>query len=366
LITLRNSFKSVAHDKFNTVRTVLKCMRGPAKGGSFVSDRDKEPLVKGPFITLTADIEKALLSMSNSRKEKERTMGLIPKTGVYTTKPVIERLKAASTLTEDLAGGRIFVIGSILGRHDLLELMLETIEDVGPLAKNDKIVFLGNFIGCGDDANNRSVIHTLFHYEQERQQQCFILRGKNEEAFIMSDQNLFTSNFGKHLVEDYMERHTYSHSKMTSSKMDVKEFLIARDWLSLLPYYMETKRYYLMHGGVDATKPWEEQILKGLLYRGMLFEKQEPDYKKVVVHAQPVFEQGPKVLAKKNRISLPPSSKNSLCCAVLRDYEEKNLKEGLDPNLIEVLKVELNEGKKVTEIATVDVDQLPEETGVDE
>lgn len=284
---------------------------------------------------------------------------LIPKTGAFKDKSVIDRLKAASTLTEDPNGPRIFAVGPILGRKDLLDLMIETIENVGPLARNDKIVFLGNFIGSGPEADNRGVIHTLFHYEQERKEQCYIVRGKNEEAFVMSDKNLFSNPLGKNLIEAYTDARRYQHSHVEYRDMDVKEFLIARDWLDLLPYYLETKRYYLMHGGVDPDKKWEEQILKGLLYRGLMFSQKEPEYKKVVVHTQYELS-NLKVDVKDNRVAIPSSTKNELYCAVLRDFIDPNLKAVSNKNVVEILKVETTK-----EVETVDVDQLPVES-VDE
>lgn len=74
---------------------------------------------------------------------------------------------------------RLFAIGDIHGRQDLLQCLLENIQPT----KDDTLVFLGDFIDRG--ADSKGVIDTIRYY-QENICQVIVIMGNHEEMMIES------------------------------------------------------------------------------------------------------------------------------------------------------------------------------------
>jgi serine/threonine protein phosphatase 1 len=80
---------------------------------------------------------------------------------------------------------RIYAIGDIHGRHDLLISMLETILDDAETLENDReceIVLLGDYIDRGD--NSRAVLETLSKLQQRSATGVKFLKGNHEAALL--------------------------------------------------------------------------------------------------------------------------------------------------------------------------------------
>ena len=79
-------------------------------------------------------------------------------------------------------GVRVYAIGDIHGRDDLLEDLLDRIE-AEPSTKNEKtiLVFLGDLIDRGPAS--RAVVERLAAYRREKTR-CVFLMGNHEEAFL--------------------------------------------------------------------------------------------------------------------------------------------------------------------------------------
>ena len=216
-----------------------------------------------------------------------------------------------SFLKEDASKDWIFTVGNIKGNHTLLEKMIDKIEDTG-LAKNDKVVFLGDFIGqCGD---NRAVISMLREYKKLRPLQVNIILGDDEQRLIQARGSFFTTPVGRQVTWSYRQSCMPLISTRYGS-LDVMALKEDRHWLNSLPYYLKTKKYFFVHAGVNPNTPTlERQNVGSFPFIDEPFYASDVVYDKTIVYSSLDM----KPFIKANRISVGRGN-NELSCLILND-----------------------------------------------
>jgi serine/threonine protein phosphatase 1 len=221
------------------------------------------------------------------------------------------------TLVPDPNETRIYTIGAINGRDDLLVKMIAEIEQCNLLASNDKIVFLGNFVG--KEGSSRTVIDLLKQYQRLRPMHVQILRGASEHKMAQSRINFMRSDLGKEILRSYKTTHMLFPNSETN-KLDVKQFMEDTVWIESLPTYYESDKYFFVHSGVNPDKDLDKQSLGGFMFI------QEPFYKSVRLFAKKIVHTyaGDRLCVKMNRLGIGHDTPKKLSCVVLCDKKPAN------------------------------------------
>lgn len=232
-----------------------------------------------------------------------------------TVKTFIDEFPDSDKLIDDPTGNRLYVIGQILGDSILLRSMLQKIENSGTFAKNDKVIFLGNFIG--KTGNSQKIINTIFEYQEKRPNHTIILRGEHEEEFIRSKIRFYQSEVGKNLIASYRVKQVEPFMAEKNNQVDTKSLMNARHWLEReSQYYYETPNYFISHAGVNPKHDLEDQRLVWCVHEHKKFAKINRKYEKIIVHSQTSIA---KVENKTTRIGVAGGIEDVLTCAVLSD-----------------------------------------------
>jgi len=193
-------------------------------------------------------------------------------------------------------GKRIYAIGDIHGRDDMLEELLARIaEDLG--GGEGRLIFLGDYVDRGPDS--RAVLDRLLTIRETAPETVF-LKG-NHEAIMLDylaepdDLPQWLDWGGEETLESY-EVDTLGKS----GPAIVAEFLAAApkahlDFLNALALTHMEGDYLFVHAGVRPGRPLEAQVEEDLIWIRGKFHNAAPDERpdQVVVHghtptAQPV------------------------------------------------------------------------------
>lgn len=233
---------------------------------------------------------------------------------MFNLKEIVE----GNPLREDPSESKIFTVGSLKGNLNQLQNVITEIETCNYFAENDRIVFLGDFLGEGED--NREIINTLYEYQELRSDQVVILKGAVEQRFIISKKTFFETKVGKATLDSYRETVIPPFVKAPKESLNASELADNRGWVESLPSFFVSERYYFVHGGVDGTRPLDKQDSQTIMFiKERSFIEGETNYERLVVHSHI----GKKVEKKKNRISLPYNSEDTLI-AILNDTKKED------------------------------------------
>lgn len=189
---------------------------------------------------------------------------------------------------------RLYAVGDIHGRDDLLAQILEQIgRDAAGLDPDVKriIVFLGDYVDRG--LQSRQVIERLLADPLPGFETVF-LKGNHEQAML---QFLEDSAFGKtwKYYGGLETLHSYGVTELTLSD-DPREFERARenfeyalpqthqDFLRSLRSSYECGDYFFAHAGIRPGLPFYRQIDEDLLWIRNEFLESDMNFGKVVVH----------------------------------------------------------------------------------
>ena len=204
---------------------------------------------------------------------------------------------------------RIYSIGDIHGRSDLLEKLLKKIkEDLEkkPI-KNNTIIFLGDYIDRGE--NSKNVIELIIN-----------LSGCSEKIFLKGNHEDMLNNFLKdsNLLDSWLING--GDKTLTNYGVDLKEFFfgkkdalqIQKEFLNKIPkehlYFLNSLRYcyqignyFFTHAGVRPNIKLSKQNKKDLMWIREPFLSSKYDFGKIIVHGHTPSYQ-PEI--KKNRIGI--------------------------------------------------------------
>lgn len=160
----------------------------------------------------------------------------------------------------------IYVIGDIHGRFEELSLILKRII---PLRKQDKLIFLGDYIDRG--LKSREVINKLIELKKEYPNQVITLKGNHEWLMLAAlgfepdacervelPTQMWLTNGGINCLQSYQNVNIkFTLIDLYSFTSDRLLSIIPKDhidFIKSLDYYYEYKDYIFVHGGCDPLQ----------------------------------------------------------------------------------------------------------------
>ena len=217
---------------------------------------------------------------------------------------------------------RLYVIGDIHGRLDLLDQLIEAIRrDVDEHGNDSLTVTLGDYIDRGP--NSRGVIERLLANPFPGR---FVALKGNHEALLESflDEPTIGSQW----------RHLGGLETLHSFGVPVASLMVARNYdqaaeqlrtalsqehtsfLASLKTSLIVDQYFLCHAGVRPGIPLERQSEEDLLWIRDEFLNSRIDFGKIVVHGHTPVEE-PEVLSNRINIDTGAFATGRLTCVVL-------------------------------------------------
>ncbi|MGI9372968.1 MAG: metallophosphoesterase family protein [Hyphomicrobiales bacterium] len=229
-------------------------------------------------------------------------------------------------------GLRIYAVGDIHGRADLLDEMLKLIEeDLQNSPTQQTIeVFLGDYIDRGPEIVR--VIETLMSHSPVCDERI-CLKGNHEDALLrfLDDSRVLTSwrNFGgidtlyAYGVKPALPRNTHDHESLQREFEEC--FPTAHlKFLEELPLSTAYGDYFFVHAGVRPEFDLDAQEEEDLLWIRGPFLESKADFGKVIIHGHTPQDE-PDV--KFNRINIDTGAwaSGKLTCIVLEGQEQRFL-----------------------------------------
>lgn len=195
-------------------------------------------------------------------------------------------------------GHRVYAIGDIHGRDDLLSQLLETIErDIAsrPPARN-VMIFLGDLIDRGPAS--AEVIERMRNYRPNRCRTIFLM-GNHEEVLL----RILAGEDG--LVEDWLRfggaecMHSYGVDPAGLKRLPVQQAAAAirgaipRPHVEFLESFADTFRagdYLFVHAGVRPGVPLDQQAQQDLRWIRQPFLEDRSDSGTIVVHGHTIAD----------------------------------------------------------------------------
>lgn len=201
---------------------------------------------------------------------------------------------------------RVFIVGDIHGCLDMLKRLIDKIEW---RPKNDRLIFLGDYVDRGRDP--KGVIDFLLELKEESDLvQC--LMGNHEDLFLdyleTGDLKLFLHNGGETTLISYE----------LNGKTHIPDNHIS--FLKSLDTIIEFEDYYIVHAGFRPAVDIHSQSLQDLLWIRDPFIFSEYDFGKKVIFGHTPFSSP---LQMENKIGLDTGAVygNQLTCLELRDMK---------------------------------------------
>jgi serine/threonine protein phosphatase 1 len=190
------------------------------------------------------------------------------------------------------SGRRVFAVGDVHGRKDLLDILLYRIAVTASEAPrpHNTLLFLGDYIDRGPDS--RGVLETLRQLAFPGWDIVF-LRGNHDQTFLdfLNDASIYRS------WRSYGAPETLLSYGVRPPRFDSdKEFARARDELAAacpqshldfidgLQYAHTIGDYHFVHAGVRPGVPLHEQLVEDQLWIREGFLSHRRAFEKVIVH----------------------------------------------------------------------------------
>lgn len=229
------------------------------------------------------------------------------------------------------AGARLYAIGDIHGRADLLADMRRQIRlDIAQAGKMRTIaVFLGDYIDRGPQS--RDVVEILAHWDAS--DAAVFLRGNHEQMLLDFLDNPQIFDGWRHFGGlETLQSYSLSATDMRRDDMfpELRDALVANmpqkhlAFLRDLPLRYQAGDYFFCHAGVDPRFPVGQQGAEALLWIREPFLESRKDFGKFVVHGHSPSERPDE---QPNRLGLDTGAYASgvLTCAVLEGRQRRFL-----------------------------------------
>ena len=223
-------------------------------------------------------------------------------------------------------GLRIYAIGDVHGRFDLLEDMAALISadlSTSPVDRTLEI-FLGDYVDRGPQS--REVVEWLAATAPLTDARCCLMG--NHEAMLLnaledpSALDLWLMNGGEATLASYGLTHLPQASAEASAACRAAIPDHHRAFLSGLPRTAEHGTYLFVHAGVDPGRPLENQAPDDLIWIREPFLQSEADFGRIVVHGHtPV----PEPDIRHNRINIDTGAvfRGRLACLVIEGEAQR-------------------------------------------
>jgi serine/threonine protein phosphatase 1 len=230
-------------------------------------------------------------------------------------------------------GWRLYVVGDIHGRVDLLQRIRDRIREDAAQAGSVKkrIIFLGDYVDRGEAS--RHVIDLLLDEPLDGFETVF-LTGNHEEMMLGFLDNaaigaMWLHNGGDATLFSYgvrmgnstgIDQRFIEMRRSLEEKMPERHLAFLRD---LKLYHIEGD-YLFVHAGIQPGLPVDQQVSEDLLWIRDEFLYSEADHGYCVVHGHTVVTQ-PEFLPNRIAIDTGAYFSNTLTCLVLEGHSQRTL-----------------------------------------
>lgn len=240
------------------------------------------------------------------------------------------------------AKSRIYAIGDVHGRLDLLDTLLGQIaaDATSPATPHRRVlVLLGDLIDRGPDS--QGVLERIVHLTQGRGfwRHLFkndplagfelqILKGNHEESMLQflagdTDGEQWRANGGTEAIKSYGLDPQQSPNALRAALLNALPRSHRRVLRDLKLSHIEGD-YAFVHAGVKPNVPWAEQNPDDLLWIRTDFTKSNVDFGYCIVHGHsPVVS--PEIRANRIAIDTKAWASGKLTCLVLEDTSQRFL-----------------------------------------
>jgi serine/threonine protein phosphatase 1 len=208
-------------------------------------------------------------------------------------------IPAATSGTRDGREVRVYAVGDIHGRLDLLERLVDRIHidvTLRPEA-SVRIVILGDFVDRGP--SSATIIDLLTRLKAEPN--VVVLRG-NHEAIMLdaydgdhSAMDLWLEHGGIATLESFGADLNGIDTDDTRAIIKIARRVIPRRvvaWVRKLPSHVQFGRYYFVHAGIRPGVPLAEQQDEDRLWIREAFTESSDDHGAVIVHGHTIYGEG--------------------------------------------------------------------------
>lgn len=223
------------------------------------------------------------------------------------------------------AGSRIYAIGDIHGRADLLQALHDKIVDDArhAAAARKCIVYLGDYVDRG--LQSKLVIELLLNGAPEGFEVAY-LKGNHEDFMLrfLEDSRIgpaWIANGGGETLYSYGVRSFERGEELdllNHLRMQLRERLPERhlQFLRALKLWHVEGDYFFVHAGIRPGIALEEQRAEDMLWIRELFLNDERDHGKIIVHGHTIADEPQ---ARSNRIGIDTGAYATgvLTCLVL-------------------------------------------------
>lgn len=228
------------------------------------------------------------------------------------------------------AGERVYAIGDVHGRHDLLRVLMDKLEEHNsalPPVETMHIVFLGDLIDRGPHAAD--VMRFVYDMEQ-RFEQIIVLLGNHEEMLLRALSGEATT------LRAWLR--TGGHATLRSFGIEPEPDeepaqLIARanaaiprewiEWLRQRPLTARSGDYFFCHAGIRPGRALHRQSRDDLLWIRDQFLEDDTGHGAVIVHGHSVAND---VEIRANRIGIDTGAyRTGVLTALYLDGAEREI-----------------------------------------
>jgi serine/threonine protein phosphatase 1 len=160
-----------------------------------------------------------------------------------------------------VSNSRLFIVGDIHACPTELETLIHSL----PLDKEDRLVFLGDYVDRGPGACE--VIDFLLEFESSREGQVFFLKGNHEDMLL--DYLGYAGHYGDAFL--------FNGGHTTLKSYGLSPIMTRKEMAALLPeahlrFLLNLRTRYLaedilcVHAGISPLRPLEEQNEEELLW----------------------------------------------------------------------------------------------------
>ncbi len=231
------------------------------------------------------------------------------------------------------SGKRIYCIGDIHGRDDLLRTLLNTIaKDAASYSGQKTLIFLGDYIDRG--MHSKEVIETLTNAALLPEFEKIFLCGNHEQTLMsfLHEDSAGLKDWWHHGAQTTFYSYGIAiagipvKSKYVSLQQQLLEAIpdAHLNFYQSLKHYWIEGDYYFVHAGIKPTVPLQDQHEKDLCWIREEFLASHKIYEKMIVHGHSVVTE-PEFWV--NRISIDTGAYTSgkLTCLVLENETRRIL-----------------------------------------
>ena len=225
-------------------------------------------------------------------------------------------------------GVRIYAVGDIHGRADLLQKLLVRVEEDARLSNKERVIFitLGDLVDRGD--YSKETIDILLKLPPEWQH--ISLRGNHEEMLLgfldnPEENSVWLLNGGLALLQSYgmkIFKPTFNHKELHNISKEFSEKIPSRhlQYLQSQELYYKSEEYLFVHAGLRPRIPLEKQKKDDILWIREEFLNEDYNFGPMIIHGHTVSSV-PDIC--KNRVGIDTGAvfSGKLTCLALQGSE---------------------------------------------